>query len=71
MLENQQKSSILLQKQGFFQVKKSGIVGSKGASFFGACVLGIFHGIHAAWNEATRDAPETKNDIKESLSKKN
>ena len=35
-------------------------------------MLGIFHGIHAAaWNEATRDAPETKNDIKESLSKKN
>ena len=33
-------------------------------------MLGIFHGIHAAWNEATRDAPETKNDIKESLSKK-
>ena len=34
-------------------------------------MLGIFHGIHAAWNEATRDAPKTKNDIKESLSKKN
>ena len=64
MLENQQKSSILLQKKGGFQVEKSGIVGSKGASFFGACVLGIFHGIHAhQWDEATRDATETKNYI--------
>ena len=42
--------------------------GSKLGSAFGAWMLGIFHGIHEAWNEATRDAPETKNDIKESLS---
>ena len=42
----------------------SGFVGSKSHSTFGAWVRGIFHGIHAEWDEATRPAPKIKVDFR-------
>ena len=49
-----------------FPSRKLRCEGSKFRSTFGAWMRGIFHGIHEAWDDATRDASETKNIINES-----
>ena len=52
-----------------FPSRKLSFEGSKIRSTFGAWMRGIFHGIHEAWDDATRDASETKNIINESAFK--
>ena len=52
-----------------FPSRKLRCEGSKFRSTFGAWMRGIFHGIHEAWDDATRDASETKNIINESAFK--
>ena len=49
--------------EGFIGQSKRFMTGSKLHSTFRAWMYGIFHGIHEAWDDATRNASETKNII--------